>query len=155
VTVAGIGAQRTMLGLFRFWNVPNGSYTITPWWTALNPKAANPATNGAVTLPAVISVMVRGTAWLDNNGDGIRQPWETPLAGVPVTLVGQSMVTDEQGRFAFYGMAAGNYTLTANLPTGLTAHIGSVVVTAGRGAAIGIAAQTASGFKIYLPVVAR
>ena len=64
-------------------------------------------------------------------------------------------LTDEHGRYAFYGIPTGNYTLTANLPTGLTAHLGSVVVTAGRGAAIGIAAQTANGFKIYLPVITR
>ena len=76
--------------MFRFWNVPNGSYTITPWWLALNPIAANPNTNGAVSLPAVPAGIVRGTAWLDNNGDGMRQPWESPLAGVPVILNGQT-----------------------------------------------------------------
>jgi hypothetical protein len=32
VTVAGVGSQRTALGTFRFWDVPDGNYTVTPWW---------------------------------------------------------------------------------------------------------------------------
>ena len=160
VTVAGVGGQRTALGAFRFWDVANGSYTITPWRSAVNPAAANPATNGAVGLPAVPSGVVRGTAWLDSNGDGIRQPWESPLAGVPVTIAGQTAITDTEGRYSFYGIAPGTYTLTASLPSGLTAEIGAVVVSEGRGAAIGVAAVPGTlpppdGYELFLPVVVR
>jgi hypothetical protein len=155
VTVAGVGDQRTALGAFRFWDVANGAYTITPWWLAVNPAAANPATNSAVGLPSVPAGTVRGTAWLDGNGDGLRQPWESPLAGVPVTVAGQMGVTDDNGRFAFYGLAAGTYGITAVLPAGLTAEVGSVVVSEGRGAVVGMAAQVQSGFRVYLPVVRR
>jgi hypothetical protein len=155
VTVAGVGGQRTALGAFRFWDVATGNYTITPWWQAVNPAAANPATNGAVGFPAVPAGTVRGTAWLDSNGDGIRQPWESPLAGVPVSVAGQTAVTDAEGRYSFYGIAAGTHTVTAVLPAGLTADVGPVVVGDGRGAVVGVAAVLGSEFRVYLPVVVR
>ncbi|MBK7916568.1 MAG: hypothetical protein IPJ94_09940 [Chloroflexi bacterium] len=155
VTVAGVGSQRTALGTFRFWDVATGSYTIIPWWLAVNPAAANPTTNGAVGLPAVPAGVVRGTAWLDTNGDGICQPWESPLAGVPVTVAEQMRVTDGNGRFAFYGVAAGTYGVTAVLPGGLTAQIDNVVVGTGRGTAVGITAVAQSGFAVYLPLIVK
>ncbi|MBE7529392.1 MAG: carboxypeptidase regulatory-like domain-containing protein [Ardenticatenaceae bacterium] len=155
VTVAGVGGQRTVLGAFQFWEVANGSYTITPWWPALQPVTANPATNGAVGLPAAPAGTVRGTAWLDTNGDGIRQPWESPLAGISVTVAGQTGVTDGNGRYAFYGVAPGTYGVTAVLPNGLTAQIGPAVVSDGRGAVVGVTAVPQSGFRVYLPVVVR
>jgi hypothetical protein len=152
VNVAGVGTQRTALGFFRFGNVPNGSYAITPWWLATNPMTATSAAGG-VQLPAVPAGVVRGTAWLDANGDGIRQPWESPLGGVPVTVAGQTVATDEQGRYASYGIAAGTYNLTANMPAGLTAQLGPVMVSAGRGAVLGIGAVVQRGAQIYLPLV--
>lgn len=155
VTVAGVGSQRTALGAFQFWDVAAGNVTITPWWPAVNPATANPATNGAVELPAVPAGTVRGTAWLDTNGDGIRQPWETPLAGISVTVAGQTAVTDAAGRFSFYGVAAGTYPVVVRLPNGLTAQIGPAVVSDGRGAVVGVTAVPQSGFGVYLPVVVR
>lgn len=98
---------------------------------------------------------VRGTAWLDNNGDGIRQLWETPLAGVLVTATGQTAVTDADGRYSFYGIAPGTYSVVAQLPNGLTAQIGPAVVSNERGAVVGIAAVEGSGIRVYLPVVVR
>jgi hypothetical protein len=159
VTVAGVGVQRTVLGMFRFWDVADGNYTITPWWLATNSVTVNPATHGGVELPAVPAGEVRGTAWLDGNGDGIRQPWESPLAGVPVTLTGgslldeQTVATDAHGRYTFRGLAAGTYTLTPDLPMGLSAQSGSVTVEEGRGAVVGIGVVERSGFWVYLPIV--
>lgn len=155
VTVAGVGAQRTVLGIFRFWNVANGSYTITPRWLALQPVTANPATNSAVGLPAAPADMVRGTVWLDSNRDGVRQAWETPLAGVPVTVAGQTAVTDSSGRFTFAGVAAGAHQLVAALPDGLQATVAQATVSAGHGAVVGIAAIERRGWSLYLPVVSR
>jgi hypothetical protein len=102
---------------------------------------------------------VRGTAWLDTNADGIRQPWETPLAGVTVTVAGQTAVTDAEGRYTLYSVAPGTHTLTTSLPSGLMAEIGAMTVGEGRGAAVGVAAVPGSiptdGHELFLPVVAR
>jgi hypothetical protein len=147
VTVAGVAGQRTALGAFRFWNMADGSYTITPWWLALQAATANSATNGAVGLPAVPAGVVRGAAWLDGNRDRLRQPWESPLAGVQVTLAGQTSVTDQNGRYAFYNVAAGTHTLSAALPAGLSATLGPVTVSSGRGAAVGIPATACLDFN--------
>jgi hypothetical protein len=65
ITVAGVGSQRTALGAFQFWDVANGNYTITPWWSAVHPITANPATNGAVGLPAVpAGVCAAQSGWM-------------------------------------------------------------------------------------------
>jgi len=45
-----------------------------------------------------------------------------PLAGIPISLnTGASTVTDASGRFAFGGLAAGNYVLGATMPRELLA----------------------------------
>ena len=50
----------------------------------------------------------------------MRQPWETPLSGVPVTLDGgDSVVTDADGRYTFANVVTGTHTLDVNLPDGL------------------------------------
>ena len=80
------------------------------------------------------------------------------LAGVRVTLNGQTEVTDEHGRFVFYAVEPGTYSLTAVLPDGLTADIGPVVVEETRGAVVGVAAAELAGeevFRLYLPVAVR
>jgi len=67
-------------------------------------------------------------------------------------------MTDENGRFAFYAIEPGTYTLTAVLLDGLAADIGPVVVTETRGAVVGVAAAEPAGedgFRLYLPVVVR
>jgi hypothetical protein len=68
-------------------------------------------------------------------------------------------MTDENDRFLFINVAPGSYGLTAELPDGLTAVIGPVVVTEGRGAAVGIAATSEpigeNGFRLYLLLVIR
>jgi hypothetical protein len=77
------------------------------------------------------------------------------LAGVVVTVAGQTAVTDAEGRFSVYGVAPGMYGVTAVLPAGLTAEIGSVAVSEGRGAVVGVATQGQSGFGVYLPLVVK
>ena len=104
-------------------------------------------------LPSVPSGVVRGTAWLDADGDGLRAPWETPLAGLAVTLEGATVLTDATGRYIFRDVAPGTYTLDVALPEGLAVQLEPVVVGAGRGTAAGIAAVAASVFSIYVPLV--
>ena len=72
-----------------------------------------------------------------------------------MTVAGQMGVTDGNGRFAFYGVVAGTYGVTAVLPGGLTAQIDNVVVGAGRGTAVRITAVAQSGFAVYLPLIVK
>ncbi|MFO7536527.1 MAG: SdrD B-like domain-containing protein, partial [Chloroflexota bacterium] len=148
-------------GQFLFWQPAPGSYEVNAIWTGIAPQTitVGPDSGNGLALAAVDIGTVRGTVWHDANRDGLRQPWELPLAGVAVTLNGQSVVTDEHGRFAFYAVAPGSYGLTTDLPDGLTADMGSVMVSETRGAAVGIAAvadQPDGGmFRVYLPLVVR
>ncbi len=45
--------------------------------------------------------------------------------------------------------------VTAVLPAGLTAEVGSVTMSERRGAVVGVATVSASGYRLYLPVVIR
>ena len=65
--------------------------------------------------------------WLDNDGDGIQDVGEDPLAGVTVTLYDDndasmgSMVSGSDGSYSFTGLPSGNYYLTfTNPPAGFT-----------------------------------
>ena len=138
-----------------FLGVAPGSYTLTSPQAGLAGAGLIVPTGGGAgaLLPAVPSGVVRGTAWLDADGDGLRAPWEAPLAGVAVTLDGATVLTDDDRRYVFRGVAPGTYTLDVALPAGLAVQLEPVVVGAGRGAAAGIAAVAASVFSIYVPLV--
>jgi hypothetical protein len=64
-----------------------------------------------------------------------------------VTLAGQTSATDQNGRYAFYNVVAGTHTLSATLPAGLSATLGPVTVSSGRGAAVGIPATACLDFN--------
>jgi hypothetical protein len=158
VSVAGLGEVRTAQGSFNFWNVASGNYTISTLWLAVDPlaKAVTASRGSASALPSVPAGVVRGTAWLDANQDGMRQSWETPLAGVSISLgISQTMLTDQQGRYAFFNVAAGNYSLSVDLPDGLQVNLPGVSVTEERGAIIGLPVTLTSGRHIYLPWIGR
>jgi uncharacterized protein (DUF2141 family) len=158
VSVTGLGETRTALGGFRFWNVANGAYTVTPRWLAVEPlsSSVSAAQGGAMTVPAVPAGVVRGTAWLDVNRDGVCQAWEAPLAGVSVVLDGiHTTVTDQHGRYAFYKVVPGNHRLTVELPDGLQVEIPPVNITEARGAAIGLPVWLSSAYSINLPLIRR
>lgn len=73
--------------------------------------------------------------------------WETPLAGIQVTLAGATELTGADGRFVFRDIAPGTYTLSAALPAGLTATLGPVTVNSQRGAVVGIPATACLDFN--------
>jgi hypothetical protein len=156
---SGAGTQLAagMGGLGLFLGTPAGSYILAATTPAVQGQAITLAAgegNGAA-LAAVGAGEVRGAAWLDSNGDGVRQSWEAPLAGVLVTVAGQTAVTDHNGRFAFVGVAAGAHQLVAALPDGLQATVAQATVSDGRGAVVGIAAIERRRWSLYLPVVSR
>jgi hypothetical protein len=158
VGVTGLGERRTALGTFRFWNVGPGDYTVTAWWLAVEPveTQVEVGSGSALSLPAVPPGLVQGTAWLDGNGDGLRQPWESPLAGLSISLDGQQLaVSDASGRFIFLRVAPGAYTPTVDLPGGLQLDLQPITVTEGRGAALGLPVTFGPGYRTYLPAILK
>lgn len=70
--------------------------------------------------------LVGDQVWLDLNSDGDRDPGEPGIEGVTVTVTPQgggtsiSTQTDENGRYAVGGLAAGTYVVTVSIPAGFT-----------------------------------
>ncbi|MFC0433248.1 SdrD B-like domain-containing protein [Kutzneria buriramensis] len=63
-----------------------------------------------------------GKAWVDSNGDGLRQPGEPPLAGVNFTAYEPNLrhnnaaASDASGNYAIQDLPAGSYQLSAGTP---------------------------------------
>ena len=147
----------TSAGLALQPGISPGNYTLTSPFSLLESQSTVIPTGGSLGLglPIVPPGVVRGIAWLDTNGDGDRQPWEVPLAGIPVTLNGQTRVTNRDGRYLFFGVPSGNYLLTVELPSGLQVSTPNVSVSDERGAAIGLPAAVVSKYTIQLPLIFR
>ncbi|MEX1040713.1 MAG: SdrD B-like domain-containing protein [Pirellulaceae bacterium] len=70
--------------------------------------------------PAAIS----GTVYHDENNNGVRDSGEAGIGGVEVRLVNSSgqvvgtQITDAQGKYAFTGLRAGNYSIIEVQPSG-------------------------------------
>jgi len=100
----------------------------------------------AVTFSALAgTAQVTGTAFFDNNGNGLMDANEKALAGVEISLVavdGHSerlqaqTAVDAQGQYQFTGLQAGSYYLQAVLPKGhyfSEPQAGGNVMIPGRG----------------------
>ena len=138
--------------------VSPGSYMLASLQTAVAGQSVTLPSGGGVGtgLAVVAPGVVRGMLWLDSNTDGLRQPWEAPLAGANVILGGsQSTVTDQDGRYAFYNVSSGNYVLSAALPPGFQGTFPTVKVVDGRGEAVGLPVTINSGYTISLPLIKR
>ena len=148
---SGAGTQLAagMGGLGLFLGTPAGSYTLAATTQAVQGQAITLAADAGIgaALAAVGPGQVRGAAWLDGNRDGLRQPWESPLAGIQVTLASATEVTDADGRVVFRDITPGTYALSAALPAGLSTTLGPVTVSSGRGAAVGIPATACLDFN--------
>ncbi len=149
---AGMGG-----GLGWFLGMPAGAYTLSTSLTAVQAQPISLANNEGqgVGMAIVAPGEVRGIAWWDSNNDGLRQPWESPLAGISVSLGVQSTTTDSFGRYIFTGIAPGEYMLVLNLPLGLQAAPQTVLVVEGRGLAVGLPVTMASIYHTYLPLINR
>jgi hypothetical protein len=155
---SNLGSTRTVLGSFRFGQVSVGKYLLTPYWQAAAAVESEVKLQRGsyVAFGAIPAGIVRGTAWLDSNNDGVRQAWEAPLAGVKVSLAGiGTTLTDQHGRYTFYRVPAGSYALSVEPVAGLAVKVGPVSVVEGRGAAFGLAFRLSSGYAIHLPVILR
>ena len=74
----------------------------------------------------IVLGQIGGTVFEDSNNDGIRDPGETGIAGVEVTLVGEdvfgnaveiTVLTDANGDYVFEGLNAGTYTVIQTQPS--------------------------------------
>lgn len=79
------------------------------------PKKCVPAGPPPVTPPSVGLGEVHGIVYTDANNNGYFDVGESPLAGVPIQLIGSSASTTSgaDGSFAFSGVLVGTYTLCA------------------------------------------
>ncbi len=85
-------------------------------------KNANTNTNtntNANNTENVQTYSISGTAWLDDNRDGIRDGKEKELSGIEVQLLsGRTMIkvttTDKSGNYTFTGVPNGKYTIIFN-----------------------------------------
>ncbi|MCC6532385.1 MAG: DUF11 domain-containing protein [Burkholderiales bacterium] len=141
-------------GNYAFNNLPSGSYTLTqtqpPGYGDGRESAgnlgggvdnasfsANPAQNriGGINLGAGQSgtnynfgeqtSKIRGSTYVDANGNGQRDAGESGIAGVTVTLtgtdhlgnpVGRATTTDGNGNYVFDGLRQGTYAVTETHP---------------------------------------
>ena len=137
-------AADVTVGRFSMDGLTSGPAAISAQWTGIETVETDLGANGdgAVALGQVPEGVVRGTLWLDLDGDGIRQPWDPPMSGVEVVLDGiGSRITDAHGRFVFLAVAPGEYAVQAVLPPGLGGSAQTAVVEEHRGAAVGLAIQ--------------
>jgi hypothetical protein len=78
-----------------------------------------PANKGTI-LPASVG----DSAWVDENGNGIRDQYEPRLSGVKVSLLNatmgleQAMFTNSQGQYQFNNLNPGRYSLKVQIPAG-------------------------------------
>ena len=148
----------TAAGLGDFPGLAPGPYTLDALQAAVAATSVTLTAGGGAgaRMAVVASGVVRGIVWLDANGDGLRQPWESPLAGVIVSLGGaQTTVTDQYGHYVFYNVPAGDTILSAGLPSGLQSGAQNIQVGDGRGIAAGLPVTLNGGYHIHLPLVRR
>jgi protocatechuate 3,4-dioxygenase beta subunit len=139
-------------GLYRFAGLTPARYTVNVVDATLPSGATLTTGNDPTTLTLAANQIVDtvdfgydfagsiigDAVYIDADGDGVRGPGETALAGVTVTLRDSSgtviatAVTDSTGSYQFGGLAAGTYEVTVDtadpqLPAG-------AILTAGQAA---------------------
>ena len=84
------------------------------------------APQSSTTSPPVVSNSVGsldGVVWIDADEDDTKDSSEVWIPGITVSLsgpsAGSSQVTSSSGSYSFTNLAAGSYTVTATLPSGL------------------------------------
>ncbi len=119
---------------------PNGeiSYTVigtvssTATGTLSNTASVTPPGGTAISatdtdnITPAASSSLSGYVYIDGNNNGVRDPGETGIPSVPVTLTGTatgggsvnlSTTTDSTGFYSFANLAAGTYTISEIQPT--------------------------------------
>jgi len=91
-----------------------------------NQTALQPDNNGNMTVDFgfIQSVSLGSTVWEDENGNGIQDAGESPIAGATVTLldslgnsIGAPVLTDVDGQYNFNDLPPGSYQVQVDLST--------------------------------------
>jgi hypothetical protein len=116
MTISGAVSETTTTdtsGKYRFENIPNGSYTVTPSKTGFDFNLAS--TDVTVYGADVTGQDFTGATFFISGI--VKKANGTPIAGVLMTLSGdadKTVTTNSTGRYKFINIAGGNYTITPN-----------------------------------------
>ncbi|HVX14255.1 MAG TPA: SdrD B-like domain-containing protein [Pirellulales bacterium] len=154
-------------GNFAFGTEPAGNYTVEevlPSNVSLSTAAQSiTVTAGKTTTGVVFGDLpsISGTVFTDTNGNGTLDSGETGVSGRTVFInqdgsgtadgTNPQATTDTNGNYYFLGLAAGSYSVTEVIPTGVTLTTSvpeTAVVTAGHvtaGIDLGESSSTGTG----------
>ena len=106
--------------------------------TDANHSSLNKSIPVSGTVNSATTGTISGTVWNDSDGDGVKEPGETPLSGWWVELnTGMLVTSASDGTYTFTGVSPGTYTVFEDMKTGWqqTAPSGgtySVTIAAGQ-----------------------
>lgn len=124
-----VGSTTTDInGDFSFANVPVGSYTVSfspPGEYVMETASLSVPQSGSVSAGAYLPNTITGTAFVDNNQDGVQDDGEPGLPGVSVTMLDDQngnisgpITTGSNGQYTFSNLAPGTYTANFIAPSG-------------------------------------
>jgi ELWxxDGT repeat protein len=110
-------AYVTAVGGKLFFAVPDASQKKLLW--------ASDGSSAGTQSVAIGNAGISGSKWDDRNGDGVRDPGESGLAGVTINLdlggeggIDATTKTDQSGNYTFNNIPAGTYTVSEVVPAG-------------------------------------
>ena len=144
-------------GTYQFTNLSPGTYSVVE----IQPNGYGSSTPN--TIPVTLTNVnltnvnfgetlgtISGFVYVDVNNNGVMDPGEPPIDGVPLTLTGTTVngtpvtkttITQPGGGYSFTGLLAGTYTVSEPLPTGYSDGLDAV----GTINSIVVGTQTAAG----------
>ncbi len=86
--------------------VANRGHGVANWFASASGGLAYDQEVGAIASPVdpLGQTGIAGRVFIDLDGDGVMSGEETPLAGVPVSIGGARVITDEDGSYRYWGV---------------------------------------------------
>ncbi len=121
-TTSGSGPTPT----YSFIGLQGGNYAVNVPGVFAGYKLATPAPQSRTVAPGgsqagvnflYVRGRISGFAYVDANGNSVKDAGEAPLSGVTITLAGVGMTTTAaDGSYSFKGLAANGYSASASTP---------------------------------------